>query len=203
MNGRFISLEGGEGAGKSSCLRFLEQRLTELGHRVLVTREPGGTELAERLRSLLLEPSTEVIVPDTELLLMFAARAQHLATKIRPALTAGYWVLCDRFVDSSLAYQGYGRGIALERVQQLADWTLQGCLPDLTLLFDVPIELGLARAKARSQPDRFEQEQLAFFERVRSGFLQLAQQQPERFYCLDATRPQHELWQQALDRCCA
>lgn len=204
MSGRFISLEGGEGAGKSSCLAYLAQQLTAQGKQVMVTREPGGTELAEQVRHLLLTPTTaEPMAVDTELLLMFAARAQHLALKIRPALEAGHWVLCDRFVDSSLAYQGYGRGIALERIVQLADWTLGGFKPDLTLLLDVPVELGLSRAKARSAPDRFEQEQQAFFERVRQGFLSLAEQEPQRFRRLDGRQPQQQVWQQALEFCCA
>jgi dTMP kinase len=171
VSGRFITLEGGEGAGKSSNLAWLAERLREAGVPVTVTREPGGTDLAERIRQVLLDPGPEAMDDTTELLLVFAARAQHLAALIRPALARGEWVLCDRFMDATWAYQGAGRGLDRERIAALESLVLQGLSPDRTLLFDVPVAEGLARAGKRSQPDRIEREQAAFFERVRQCYL--------------------------------
>src|SRR5690606_1363684 len=185
----FITLEGPEGAGKSTNREYLAQRLRDQGMRVLLTREPGGTPLAERIRELLLEPSAEPMAADTELLLVFAARAQHLAQVIRPALAAGKVVLCDRFTDATYAYQGGGRGLSLERIALLEDFVQGSLRPDLTLVFDLPVAVGLARAAARGRLDRFEQEAQDFFEAVRQAYLARARQTPARYRLLDAAQP--------------
>ena len=185
---RFITVEGIEGAGKTSCLDLLEQRIRQRGHEVLVTREPGGTPLGEDLRQLLLGHRHDGMADDTELLLMFAARAEHLHAKIEPALAAGSWVLCDRFTDATYAYQGYGRGIDLQRIAALETWVLGERRPDLTLLLDLPVEVGLERAGRRSTPDRFERQALTFFDRVRQGYLSLAASAPGRFRVVDAAQ---------------
>lgn len=196
MRGKFITVEGLEGSGKSTQMAVLERRLTELGIPAIVTREPGGTPLAERLRAVVLSPGLERISAVSELLIMFAARAIHLDNLIRPALEKGTWVLCDRFTDASFAYQGAGRGISQEFIGAL-ETLVQGSLrPDVTFLLDVPVAVGLQRAatrRGRSVPDRFEQEDLAFFERVRRGFLELAQRHPERISVIDAGRSQAEV----------
>ena len=186
MSGLFITLEGPEGAGKSTNREYLAERLREQGIAVLLTREPGGTPLAERIRELLLAPSAEAMAADTELLLVFAARAQHLAEVIRPALAQGTVVLCDRFTDATYAYQGGGRGLSVERIAQLEQFVQGGLRPDLTLLFDLPIEIGLARAEARGRLDRFEQEGRGFFEAVRQTYLERAAQAPARYRIVDA-----------------
>lgn len=186
--GRFITLEGGEGAGKSTHVASVAGRLRAGGLRVLVTREPGGTPLAEEIRALLLAPRSEKVCVETELLLMFAARMQHVEQVIRPALARGEWVLCDRFTDASIAYQGFGRGLGGERVQQLGALLLPGFGPDLTLLLDLPVELGMRRVENRGARDRFEEERTAFFERVRAGYLALAAAEPQRFRVIDASR---------------
>ena len=186
MSGLFITLEGPEGAGKSTNREYLAERLREQGIAVLLTREPGGTPLAERIRELLLASSAEAMAADTELLLVFAARAQHLAEVIRPALARGTVVLCDRFTDATYAYQGGGRGLSVERIAQLEQFVQAGLRPDLTLLFDLPIEIGLARAEARGRLDRFEQEGRGFFEAVRQTYLQRAAQASARYRIVDA-----------------
>ena len=168
-NGLFITLEGGEGAGKTTHIPFIKSVLQQAGRTVCVTREPGGTQLGEVIRSLLLAPSETDISANTELLLMFAARAEHLHQVIRPALQRGEIVLCDRFTDATYAYQGGGRGIKLERIRVLEQWVQGDQRPDLTLLFDVPVEVGIERAKGRGALDRFEQESRDFFERVRQS----------------------------------
>ena len=183
--GRFITLEGSEGAGKTTQMQFLRDQLQAAGHRVVCTREPGGSALGETLRGLLLGQAMAV---DTELLLMFAARAEHLAQVIRPALNHGQWVLCDRFTDATYAYQGGGRGIDWQRIAQLEQWVQGELRPDLTILFDLPVEIGLARAGKRGAADRFEQETVDFFQRVRSAYLQQAKAYPQRFRCIDATQ---------------
>jgi len=185
--GRFITVEGTEGVGKTSNLDFIERLLREAGKDVVRTREPGGTELGETLRAILLDAGQDGITDDAELLLMFAARAQHLAEVIRPALAAGKWVLCDRFTDATYAYQGGGRGIPASRIAVLEQWVQGDLRPDLTLLLDLPVAAGLARAGERSEPDRFEREQAAFFERVRQAYLERARQEPERFRIIDAS----------------
>ncbi|MCQ4347861.1 dTMP kinase [Pseudomonas stutzeri] len=189
MSGLFITLEGPEGAGKSTNRDYLAERLRAAGCDVLLTREPGGTPLAERIRELLLAPSDEPMAADTELLLVFAARAQHLAQVIRPALAAGRVVLCDRFTDATYAYQGGGRGLPLERIAQLESFVQGELRPDLTLVFDLPVEIGLARAAARGRLDRFEQEAQAFFEAVRQTYLARARLAPQRYRLLDAAQP--------------
>nr|WP_024307582.1 dTMP kinase [Pseudomonas sp. P818] len=186
MTGLFITLEGPEGAGKSTNREYLAERLREQGVDVLLTREPGGTPLAERIRELLLDPSDEPMAADTELLLVFAARAQHLQQVIRPALAKGCVVLCDRFTDATYAYQGGGRGLSIERIAQLEQFVQAELRPDLTLIFDLPVEVGLARAAARGRLDRFEQEGRGFFEAVRQAYLQRTAQAPQRYRVLDA-----------------
>ncbi|HCO43264.1 MAG TPA: dTMP kinase [Gammaproteobacteria bacterium] len=187
--GRFIALEGMEGAGKTSRLADLRALLESRGIAVLTTREPGGTALGERLRDLLLAPDQAPMTPLTELLLMFAARSEHLQQVILPALEAGQWVLCDRYVDASYAYQGAGRGLGNAPVAALEALLPHSARPDLTLLLDLPVELGLARAKNRSASDRFEQESLAFHTRVREAYLRRAAEQPHRYRVIDAAAP--------------
>lgn len=196
MGGRFITVEGGEGGGKSTNLEYVRQRLEQAGKEVVVTREPGGTPLGEAIRELLLDHRQGAMVDDTELLLMFAARAQHLAERIRPSLEAGKWVLCDRFTDATYAYQGGGRGIDRGRIAALEQWVQGGLRPDLTLLLDLPVEQGLARAGQRSQPDRFEREQQAFFERVRAAYLEMARNEPQRYRIIDAGLPLEQVQRQ-------
>lgn len=189
MNGLFITLEGPEGAGKSTNRDFIASRLRERGVEVLLTREPGGTPLAERIRELLLAPSDESMTVDTELLLMFAARAQHLDRVIRPALETGQVVLCDRFTDATYAYQGGGRGVSMARIAELERFVQGSLRPDLTLVFDLPVEVGIQRAAARGRLDRFEQEDRSFFDAVRQTYLERAAQAPERYRVIDAAKP--------------
>lgn len=185
--GKFITMEGGEGAGKSTNMHFVHELLRGAGKEGVVTREPGGTALGEKLRGLLLDKSGDPMAEDTELLLMFAARAEHLAKVIVPALEAGRWVLCDRFTDATFAYQGGGRGITLERIAALEQWVQRGLQPDATLLLDIPVELGAARVRNRGAQDRFELEKSEFFERVRAMYLRRAAQDPARFIVVDAS----------------
>lgn len=185
-----MTLEGGEGAGKTSCLAAVTGVLDAAGIAWLETREPGGTVAGERIRALLLDPSLEGLTAESELLLLFAARAQHLAERIAPALAAGTWVVSDRFTDASYAYQGGGRGIAADRIAVLERWVQRDLRPDLTLLLDVPPPVGLARALKARSADRFEQERLAFFERVRDAYRARARSEPERFVVVDASQAQ-------------
>jgi dTMP kinase len=189
-NGKFITVEGVEGAGKSTAMQFIRQLIEAAGHQVVVTREPGGTEIAENIRQVLLHaPSNEVMQPETELLLMFAGRAQHVAACIKPALHSGKWVLSDRFVDASYAYQGGGRGIAANNIEALDQWIVGQYYPDLTLLLDLPADLGLARAALRSiQRDRIEQEKIDFFNYVRQAYLDRAKADPARIKIIDASQ---------------
>lgn len=198
MTGLFITLEGPEGAGKSTNREYLAERLRAEGIEVLLTREPGGTPLAERIREVLLTPGDEVMSADTELLLVFAARAQHLAEVIRPALAKGMVVLCDRFTDSTYAYQGGGRGLSLERIATLETFVQGDLRPDLTLVFDLPVEVGLARASARGRLDRFELEGRLFFDAVRSAYLKRAEADPKRYRLIDAAQPLAQV-QRSLD----
>jgi len=189
MAGKFISIEGIEGAGKSTQLAFIQRYLTEQGKQLVVTREPGGTELGEQIRTLLLTPTTTGMASDTELLLMFAARAEHVEQVIKPALERDDWILSDRFVDATFAYQGGGRGIDLQRISTLSDWTLKGLQTDVTFLFDLPVEMGQQRVLSRNQGiDRFEQEKVDFFQRIRDRYLQRAEQEPNRIKVIDASR---------------
>lgn len=185
MRGRFVTLEGIDGAGKSSFLGCIERLLRAQGHEVVVTREPGGTQAGEALRTLLLHSPVE---PMSEALLMFAARREHLHNLIVPAIEAGRWVLCDRFTDATFAYQGYGRGVDLGFLATLERWVQEGLQPDLTVLFDLPVAVARARTARARDPDRFESEQDAFFERVRSGYLARAAADPARFRIVDATQ---------------
>ncbi len=190
QRGRFITLEGIEGSGKSTLARELAGRLRAQGLTVQATREPGGTPLAESIRGLVLARGEEPMPPSAELLLMFAARAVHVENLIRPALARGEWVLCDRFTDASLAYQGGGRGIDVTQIRALSEVAHPGLTPDLTLLLDLEPAVGLHRARGRGDGgDRFEDEALAFFDRVRRGYLQLAQAEPTRFQVLDGQLP--------------
>jgi len=186
-NAKFITLEGGEGVGKTTNLEFVRQFLESRGKRLVVTREPGGTRVGEQIRSILLGDHS--ISADAELLLMFAARAQHLSEVIFPALASGMWVLSDRFTDASYAYQGGGRGIDPSFIGELELRVQHQLQPDLTLLFDAPVEVGMARARKRGASDRFEAETLAFFERVRGAYLARAGRFPERIKNIDANRP--------------
>jgi dTMP kinase len=186
QRGAFITLEGIEGAGKSTQLGALRDFLQARNIVVQCTREPGGTPLGERLRSILLDPATGSITPEAELLLIFSARAEHLARVVKPALASGNWVVCDRFTDASYAYQGGGRGLGSERVAVLETW-LQGDLrPDLTILLDLPAEMGLSRSADRGQLDRMEQEQIEFFARVRRAYLEQSERAPSRYLVIDA-----------------
>jgi len=185
--GRFITLEGIDGAGKSTHLSFIADLLTRRGLSVRVTREPGGTRLGEKLRELLLDPE-QTVHPDTETLLLFAARQEHLHSIIRPALAAGQCVVCDRFTDATFAYQGWGRGIALNKLEMLESWVQGRLQPDLTLYFDVPTEVARERIEATRTRDRFEQEQQAFFDRVRNGYLDRAARHPHRIRILNSER---------------
>jgi len=200
MPGKFITLEGGEGAGKSTALSFLEQLLAQHGLAPLVTREPGGTPLGEKLRELLLDHKNDKMCVDTELLLMFAARAQHLAQVIEPALQQGRWVLCDRFTDATYAYQGGGRGIDTTRISQLETWVQGDRRPDLTILLDVPVEVGMQRITTREstqgERDRFERERTTFFDKVRQTYLARARQFPGQFRIIDASQSVDNVHQQ-------
>ena len=185
--GQFITIEGTEGVGKSTNMAFIEDWLKKAGKELVITREPGGTVLGEKLRTVLLDAKEQSMADDTELLLMFAARAQHLHEVIKPALTSGKWVLCDRFTDATYAYQGGGRGIEMSRIEQLEQWVQGDLRPDLTLIFDLPVNVGLERAGKRSAPDRFELEKHDFFNKVRDTYLSRAAAQPGRYQVIDAS----------------
>ena len=199
-DGKFITLEGIEGAGKSSCMTVATELLRKAGHEVLVTREPGGTPVGEDLRALLLGHKHAGMAHDTELLLMFAARAEQLRNKIEPAIQSGQWVLCDRFTDATYAYQGGGRGLDIHRIKQLEDWVQRGIKPDLTLLLDLPVATGLERAGKRSTPDRIESEASGFFQRVRDAYLAIAANEPERVKLIDASRSFPEVAEQLQEQ---
>jgi dTMP kinase len=188
MTGKFITVEGIEGAGKTTCMQVVTEVIEHQGINAIHTREPGGTDLGEDLRSLLLGHKHTGMSDDAELLMMFAARAEHIAQKIQPALDDGKWVLCDRFTDATYAYQGYGRRIPLEKIAGLENWVQGELRPDLTLLMDLPVEVGMERAGKRSAPDRFESEAWDFFERTRQGYLSIAAEQPSRVKVIDASQ---------------
>ncbi len=198
MRGLFITLEGPEGAGKTTNRAYLAEQLQAHGLSVVLTREPGGTALAEQIRNILLAPHDEAMAVDAELLLMFAARAQHLAQVILPALAAGKIVICDRFTDATYAYQGGGRGLDCSRIAVLEQFVQGDLRPDMTLLFDLPVAEGMARAVARGKLDRFEQEQHDFFEAVRQSYLQRASEDPERFRLVNAQQTLPDV-QKSLD----
>jgi len=186
--GLFITIEGGEGVGKSTNIEFIQQELAAQNIDAIVTREPGGTPLAEEIREVLIKNREEQVVSETELLLMFAARAQHLHQKILPALEQGTYVISDRFTDATYAYQSGGRGVPAEKVALLENFVQGDIRPDLTLLLDAPIEIGMARAKNRGALDRFEEEQAEFFNNVRNNYLERAKAEPKRFKIIDATQ---------------
>jgi len=191
--GQFITVEGTEGVGKSTNMTFIEDWLKKAGKELIITREPGGTELGEKLRAVLLDAKEQSMSDDTELLLMFAARAQHLQEVILPALDAGKWVLCDRFTDSTYAYQGGGRGIDMSRIALLEQWVQGDRRPDMTFILDLPIDIGLERAGKRSAPDRFELEKHDFFNKVRGTFLSRAADNPARYSIIDASPSLNEV----------
>lgn len=188
--GKFITVEGIEGVGKSTNVSVMREAIEARGLQVLTTREPGGTPMAEQIRGLLLEHGDEPMPDIVELLLMFAARALHVNNVIKPALDAGKWVICDRFTDTSRAYQGAGRGFPLSDINRLADWVHGDLQPDLTILLDAPVETGIERAGQRGKPDRIEAERIEFFVLARDCFLSLAAAEPERFVVVDANRDQ-------------
>lgn len=187
QTGKFITFEGIEGVGKSTNIEHLRQALESRGHAVLTTREPGGTPMAERIRELVAEHGDEAMPDIAELLLVFASRALHVNNVIQPALAAGTWVICDRFTDSSRAYQGGGRGLPQADINLLAEWVHGDLRPDMTILLDAPVETGMGRAERRGAPDRWELERSEFFMRVRATYLQLAETEPDRFVIVDAT----------------
>ena len=195
-NALFITLEGSEGVGKTSNLEFIKSKLDNAGIDYIITREPGGTVLGEKLREILLGEQFKGMSDDAELLLMFAARAEHVNKVIKPALQQGKWVLCDRFTDATYAYQGGGRQLSVERIAQLENWVLGDMRPDLTLLLDAPVTVGRERAGKRSAPDRFEQEKDAFFNRVRDMYLFRAHQESNRIKVIDASGALESVQQQ-------
>ena len=193
---KFITLEGIEGVGKTSNLLFIKELLEQSGQDCVVTREPGGTDLGEELRGLLLSHSDENMSPDTELLMMFAARAEHLSKVILPALDSGQTVLCDRFTEATYAYQGGGRQLGMNKISELEGWVQGDLRPDLTIILDAPVEIGRTRAGKRSEPDRIEKEQDDFFQRVREAYIELANLHPQRMCLIDASLTLPEVQQQ-------
>ncbi|MBZ2167647.1 dTMP kinase [Marinobacter sp. F4216] len=200
--GLFITFEGTEGVGKSTQLANAAATLESLGVDFIQTREPGGTPMAESIRELLLAPRDEPVNETTELLLMFAARAQHLHTRILPALERGQWVLCDRFTDATFAYQGGGRGVSEDRIAQLETLVQGEVRPDHVVLLDAPVETGMARARKRGELDRFEQEAVAFFERIRDTYRRRAGDDPRRYHIVDASSPLETVTTQVRDLMC-
>ncbi|WP_139458577.1 dTMP kinase [Bathymodiolus thermophilus thioautotrophic gill symbiont] len=188
QKGKFITIDGVEGAGKSTQIDFICQYLTDKGINVVLTREPGGTEVGEKIRTLLLSNSTGKMHADTELMLMFAARNEHIQNKIIPTLNQGDWILSDRFTDASYAYQGGGRGLDIARIAQLEQWVLRSFAPDMTLLLDIPVDIGMRRVESRGEKDRIEQESLDFFNRVRNTYIARSEQYPERIKLIDAAQ---------------
>ncbi len=200
MAGKFITLEGGEGVGKTTNIHFIKEFLQQHHIPVVITREPGGTPIAETLRKILLANHEEMITGLTELLLMFAARSQHLSEVIWPHLQKGTWVLCDRFTDATYAYQGGGRKLDINKIASLENLVLGDFRPDLTLLLDAPVEVGLIRAKARNELDRFEMEKLDFFQSVRKAYLDRARQYPERIKIIQADQALEQVQKQIVEQ---
>lgn len=196
FKGKFITIEGSEGSGKSTNINFIQDYLKQKNIPFILTREPGGTPIAEKIRDLLLDKANTSLCDDAELLLMFAARAQHLNELIIPALESGKWVISDRFTDASYAYQGGGRGLSWQKIAQLEQWVQGDLRPDATILLDIPVDKGMERVRERGETDRFEQEQLSFFKRIRDAYLKLAQENPERFYIIDTLPAIEEVHQQ-------
>ena len=199
IRGKFITLEGGEGVGKTTNLRFIKDYIEEHNISAVVTREPGGTPLAEKIRQLLLDNDSEAVSETAELLLIFAARAQHIKHVIEPALAQGSWVICDRFTDATYAYQGGGRNMRNSTIESLENW-VQGTLrPDLTILLDAPVEIGLERARQRSAFDRFESEKINFFEQVRRAYLLQLELNPQRIKLVKANQPLIDVQKTLID----
>lgn len=185
---KFISLEGIEGVGKSTNMDYLASLLTQYKQNFIRTREPGGTQIAEAIRHILLHTKDEVLLPKTELLLLYAGRYQHVSHVIKPALARNEWVLCDRFLDATLAYQGGGRQQPLDSILQLNNWVLGDFKPDYTIILDAPVEVALSRIQRRKNLDRFEKEDISFFTRIRNQYLALAEREPDRFRIVDASQ---------------
>ncbi|MCU7833949.1 MAG: dTMP kinase [gamma proteobacterium symbiont of Taylorina sp.] len=196
VRGKFITIEGSEGAGKSTNIQYIQNYLQAKNIDFVVTREPGGTPIAEKIRELLLDRQNSSLCEDAELLLMFAARAQHLNELIVPALESGKWVISDRFTDATYAYQGGGRGLSEEKIAQLEQWVQGELRPDTTILLDIPVEQGMERVRQRGETDRFEQEKLPFFSRVRDTYLKLARENPQRFHIVDTQPAIDEVYKQ-------
>ena len=186
--GKFLTLEGVEGVGKTTNLSFIADYIKSAGKEVVITREPGGTKIAETIRGLLLDHDEESLCDESELLLMFAARAQHLKNVIIPALESGKWVVCDRFTDATYAYQGGGRHFKMNDISWIENFVQKGLVPDQTVLLDLSVDIGLQRAASRSEPDRFESEKKVFFENVRQVYLDRSKAEPNRFYVVDASQ---------------
>ena len=201
MQTKFITIEGIEGVGKTTAVKTIEDYLIQHKQEFIVTREPGGTLVAEQIRKIVLMPQDEKITADAELFLMFACRAQHIENVIKPALKAGKWVVSDRFVDASYAYQGGGRKMDMKKIEMLDQWTVGDCQAQLTILLDAPPEIGLARAKHRGPQDRIEQEKIEFFVRVRDVYLKRAKQFPDRFFVIDATKPLETVERELINQC--
>ena len=201
IRGKFITLEGGEGVGKTTNLAFIKDYLQQRNIPVVVTREPGGTVLAEKIRHLLLDKDSEAISEQAELLLVFAARAQHIKHVIEPALTRGEWVLCDRFTDATYAYQGGGRNMRISTIEWLENLVQGNLRPDLTLLLDAPVEIGMERTRKRGAFDRFESEKISFFEHVRRAYLLQAELYPERIKLIKANQPLIDVQRAIVDEC--
>ena len=198
MRGKFITLEGIDGAGKSTHVEWLADLLRKHDHRVRVTREPGGTQLGEKVRAIVLDPAN-AMDPESETLLMFAARREHIARVIEPTLKRGEWIVCDRFTDATFAYQGGGRDVAWQRLLELESWVHAGLQPDVTLLFDVTLEVGRERARGVRGADRFEQETEQFYERVRAAYLRRAQEAPARIRVVDGSGSIEEVRAQLIE----
>lgn len=194
--GKFITIDGVEGAGKSTQIEFICDYLQAKGINVVLTREPGGTDLGEKIRELLLSTQTQSMHNDSELLLMFAARNEHIHHKIMPALERGDWVLSDRFTDASYAYQGGGRGLDIERIEQLERWVLGDFAPDMTLLLDIPVEQGMSRVESRGEKDRIELEKMDFFQRVRQAYIDRSEKYPDRIKLIDSSKEREHTSQQ-------
>ena len=194
--GKFITIDGVEGAGKSTQIEFICDYLQAKGINVVLTREPGGTDLGEKIRELLLSTQTQSMHNDSELLLMFAARNEHIHHKIMPALERGDWVLSDRFTDASYAYQGGGRGLNIERIEQLERWVLGDFAPDMTLLLDIPVEQGMSRVESRGEKDRIELEKMDFFQRVRQAYIDRSEKYPDRIKLIDSSKEREHTSQQ-------
>lgn len=194
--GKFITLEGIEGVGKSSNMKFIADLLQASGKSVVMTREPGGTEIAEAIRKVLLHEYAEATLPQTELLLLYAGRLQHVEHVIKPALEQGKWVICDRFTDASYAYQGAGRGVAIEKIDMLNQWVLSGFAPDCTIILDAPVEVAFSRIQTQRTLDRFEKENRIFFEKIRAQYLAMASRNAYRYQVIDASQSLEEVQNQ-------